>query len=108
MADLLTAAALADDEAAFRQAVVAGLKELMVATAQLREQNAAWAAHHEETQRRLGALEARNEQQADKAEQHAVNRLQRRIEADWKMIGLAVSGGLNLLQIVGAHLSWRW
>lgn len=108
MADIRAAVALADDERTFREAMVDGLKELMIATQQLREQNAAWAAHHEETQRRLAALEARDEKQSDKAEARAVDKLRQRIEMDWKVLSLCISGGINLLQLLGGHVSWHW
>lgn len=110
MADLRAEAALSDDEREFRRAVVDGLTELIKATQQLREQNAADRAmnlaHREETERRIGELERRDEKAADKAEAHQIGILQQQIKLDWKIISLMVMGAYYVLQTFsGVHLA---
>lgn len=111
-----------DAERAFRQAAIEGLTEMAKAIHGLREQTAAFQARsealHEETQRRLAVLEARDEKQAEAALATAgppgstqdrmpktLGVLFNRIYSDWRTVGLVVLGVAYVWQaFIGPHV----
>jgi hypothetical protein len=106
-----TATTTADNLAAdryeqeWRRAVAESLKELLTAVAQIREQNAAYEAHRQETDRRLEKVEQHLEQASVVERQTVVEKLKARIDLDWRIV-LAASGWLLwIAQSALAHVT---